>query len=230
MSSIICRLYESHEQATSVAAELKRNGFSEDWIHIVGTPEPAEGAPAKRGAAAAAQEAAIAFLMKAGVSKQAASVYVKRIRGNGTAVIVLAPFGTAAKAKTILSQFNPTDLGVPDVYRTTFDYAAPFSSFLGWPVLFKSNSPAPFSDWLGWRVLSIDQKSLTKLMNNPAPFSNWLGWSLLSKNPAPFSDFMSWKLLSKEATPLSNWLGWSVLLKSPAPMSEQLGMATSTKR
>jgi hypothetical protein len=80
---------------------------------------------------------------------------------------------------------------------STNDEAAPFSAWLGWPVLqpFKSS------------VQLAPSKSNTTLIDDPTPLSNWFKWPVLK----PFESNV---VLLDDPTPLSNKLGLSVLQDS----------------
>ena len=220
MTTIITRLYASEDKALAAVSALKRR-FGEDEINLV-TPSS--------GKDAAALETAIA---KGGVKPSAAAGYAEKVGQGNSLVTVQAGWGFANEAIATLDRAGPIggDEGgdvTSDVVLTGWNEAAPFSAYLGWPLLseFKSglvlkDDPAPFSRWAKWPVLD-DRKPSAELLNNPTPFSDRLGQPTISQEP-PFStlaksDKSTTKLINW-ATPFSDFCNLPVLLKDKPPQS-----------
>jgi hypothetical protein len=204
MSSTITRHYGTSEQAAAAVKELEGRGFTAESIAVIGPSGDAA-----------------ASLRKAGVAPSAAKAYAEAMTRGGTTVTVRAPFGSASLAIEMMEKFNPTDLGIDDTYRASYEFGAAFSSLLGLPVL--SSNPTPLSSAIGMPALSYDQDSNTRLMRDPGPLSGLFGLPLLSRNRPKTSSF-GLPLLSGNATPLSSMLGLKVLSRNPAPLSSMFGI------
>ncbi len=216
--SSVTRLFDNREHAMGAVAELKRNDFTAEAITVVG---PAEGQGVERESAVGSDDAIVASIMRAGVSRASAEAYADGVRRGGTVVSVRPRFGFALAARAILDQFNSTYLGASDdqsvagsTDRPPPDPAAPLSSAAGWPVL--SQDPTPLSSWLGWRTLSQRQTPSVTLSDEPAPLSQRVGVAVLAENAAPLSRLVGLKVLLDRQTP------WSTLSDNPAPLSSRL--------
>jgi hypothetical protein len=227
VTTIITRLYASEDKALAAVSALKRR-FGEDEINLV-TPSS--------GKDAAALETAIA---KGGVKPSAAAGYAEKVGQGNSLVTVQAGWGFANEAIATLDRAGPIggDEGgdvTSDVVLTGWNEAAPFSAYLGWPVLigggdktFKNwNEAAPFSKWLGWPLLS-EFKSGLVLKDDPAPFSRWAKWPVLDdrkpsaellNNPTPFSDRLGQPTISQEPP-------FSTLAKSDKSTTKLINWAT----
>lgn len=201
MTTIITRLYAAEGKAVGAVEALKQK-FAEGQISLV----------TSKGGQKADVEASIA---KTGVPRAAAVVYAEGVRKGGALVTVRAPWGFAKEVIKHLDRHGPIDAGVPEAeysIASGWHEAAPFSNWLGWPVLekFRSsvrlvNDPAPLSSALRVETL-LKSKSFTRLFKNPAPFSSILGVPAIDKSK-PFSQLVrndkSHVTLVKSAAPFS---------------------------
>jgi hypothetical protein len=181
MSTIITRLYAAEGKAVG-AVEALKGKFSEAEIGVLTSKS--------------AQKADIeALVAKTGVPKDAAAIYAEGVRKGGALVTVLAPLGFAKQVIKHLDSHGPIEVDIPVTeysIKPGWHESAPFSEWLGWPVLEKFRStvalekdPAPLSGALRIETL-LKSKSRTKLFNNPAIFSSLLGLPTLDKTE-PFS-------------------------------------------
>ena len=225
MTQTISRLYASPSNAASVVSELKESGFDDTAIHVVA---PSEIPPAtEAGSDGMAGPVAAAPVIHAPLPEAHAKAYAERVGRGETLVSVVAPFGYATTATTIMDRHDPAAIDLPDpgYEMPVRDPAAPLSSALGWRVL--SHDPTPLSSLLRWPTLSARQamprKSDRELVDDPAPFSKKVGMEVLSPRPTPLSARFGWRVLLDNPTPLSTRFGWKVLTDQ-APPAKRLGM------
>jgi hypothetical protein len=213
----ISRIFDSHDDAMAAIADLKQAGYWEEEVRTV---------------ARSAGEVTVDGLMRQGVARSRARLYVDRLNAGATLVLVDAPFGMAGGAMSVLERAHGGEAApVEAIYEgSNRDPATPLSSALNLPVL--SHNAAPLSRWLGIPVLSASQRpkasvfGLPFLLHSAAPLSRWLGMRVLSRNPAPLSSLLGIPLLSGEPAPLSSRMGRPVLFEQPAPLSARMGMRT----
>lgn len=196
------RMYETEQQARAAITKLKKGGFPENTMHLV--------TPGTSG------DALLGYMIGSDTR-----VYAENLARGRSFVLVRAAFGSGQAAIDILDSCGPieSDLLAPAQPANCWeDSVTPLSTALQWQVL-KQNDPAPFSRWMGFPLLSQGDK--------PAPLSKWLGSPLLSKHhqPAPFSSWMSFPLLSPEIS-LSQYLGLNLLSPEATPLSSRLGLDT----
>ena len=212
MTTIVTRLYAAEGKAVGALEALKHR-FSEAEISVL--------------TAKSAQKADIeALVAKTGVPKEAAAIYAEGVRKGGALVTVLAPWGFAKQVIKHLDSHGPIEVKVPATEYTInpgWHESAPFSEWMGWPVLEKFRStvaleknPAPLSGALRIETL-LKTKSRTKLWNNPAIFSSLLGLPTLDKTE-PFS-----VLVKNDKSHVE-------LVKSSAPFSRAFFLPTVWKK
>lgn len=181
MTTIVTRLYAAEGKAVG-AVEALKSKFSETEVGVLTSKS--------------AQKGDIeALVARTGVPKDAATIFADGIRKGGALVTVRAPWGFAGKVIKHLDSHGPVEVDVPVTeysIKPGWHESAPFSEWLGWPVLEKFRStvaletnPAPLSGALRIETL-LKSKSRTKLLNNPAIFSSLLGLPTLDKTE-PFS-------------------------------------------
>ena len=196
------RMYETEQQARAAIAQLKKGGFPENTMHLV--------TPGANG------DALLGYMVGSDTR-----VYAENLALGRSFVLVRAPFGSGQAAIDILDSCGPieSDLLAPAEPASCWEEAVtPLSTAMQWQVL-KQNDPAPFSKWMGFPLLSKGDK--------PAPLSQWLGSSPLSKRqqPAPLSSWMGFPLLSPEVS-LSQYFGLDLLSPEATPLSSRLGLDT----
>jgi hypothetical protein len=190
MSQTITRLYGSHQHAVDAVNELRKYGFGDEDIHVVGG----------NGATTMSLAEVAAAIMKGYVLKSEAMVYAEGVRRGGTLVTVHAPIGTAGRVIRILDSFAPTESGVaePPGDFVTWDEAAPLSSALHFRTLLDDS--ATFSRFWNVPVLTKGRASLSAALGMPelkeaGPMQSSFGLPLLSDNPAPLSSLLHLPLL-----------------------------------
>ena len=196
------RMYETEQKAQAAITQLKKGGFPENAIHLV--------TPGARG------DAILGYMIG-----NDTRVYAENLALGRSFVLVRAAFGSGQAAIDILDSCGPidSDLLAPAQPANCWEEAVtPLSTAMQWQVL-KQNDPAPFSRWMGFPLLSKGDK--------PAPLSKWLGSPLLSKQsePGPFSSRMGFPLLSPEVS-LSQYFGLDLLSPEATPLSSRLGLET----
>ena len=235
MTQIISRSYERREDAEAAAEELRKAGYDGRDVNLVG--------PGPDGAGGAAGEDLLARIKQGGVVGGHADTYAERIGRGETLVSVVAHFGYALQATTILEKHGPAHTGLPeqDYERMPPDPAAPLSSKMGWRVLL--DDPAPLSRALRLPLLTRRQgprRADVTLVDDPAPFSRAIkqpvlterptilssrfGWRVLLGDPAPLSRRTGMPVLSKEQSPPPARMGLPLLSDNPAPLSSLLGL------
>ena len=199
MSQTIHRMFDSHERASSAAAELRNHRLDRfDDVHVFTSRGPA--------GAELSVDDIVAAMMKGHVLKAHAKVLAQGVKRGSTLVTVHAPFGTAASAIDVLERHGASPSGLPEVKERlrAWDDAAPLSSALSQRVLLDDS--ATFSRF--WNV--------APLLKSGATTSSALGMPEISRSSGPYSGAFPLPLLSRKATPLSTMLGLPVLSKSSA--------------
>lgn len=188
MSHEISRMFASHADAKSAAAELAEDGFDE--VFVVAPPADA-GVPASAIAAQIAQGR---------VLLADARVYARGVAAGGTLLTVHAPFGSGMRATSIIEAYKTIPTGMPEpANEPMWDDAVPFSSVMHMPVL--SNDPTPASRYMGVPALAGSDCSLSGMLRLPLLSGGssmgqgrW-GLPFLSRNPAPLSSMLGLPLL-----------------------------------
>jgi hypothetical protein len=170
----------------------------------------------------------VAAIVQCALMQSEAMIYAKRVARGGTLVAVHAPFDKTERVSALLDIRDPVlrSVGPKHYPPLPWENAAPFSSFMQWPMLY--DEPTPFANLLGLPTLAKDRVSSSRRrrrsrpFRSPAPLSDSLGISLLSEYPTPLSDKLGLSLLSASPTPLSDRLGLRLLSKSPTPLSDRL--------
>jgi hypothetical protein len=196
------RMYETEQKARDAITKLRKGGFPEDTIHLV--------------TAGANGEALLGYMIG-----NEPEVYAENLARGRIFVLVRAAFGHGQAAIDILDSCEPIDshlLAQAEPANCWEEAVTPLSTALQWPVL-KQNDPAPFSKWMGFPLLS---KS-----GEPGPFSKWLGSRLLFEHdrPAPFSSWMGFPTLDPGYT-MSRYFGFDLLISNATPLSSRLGLNT----
>jgi hypothetical protein len=235
MVQSIAALYSDHAHAQAAIDELKRGG------HVVESTAKLTATPTDD-----------TELIEGGIAKHDAAAFAEGLRSGKALVSVEPLFGRGSATVKILSAHDPVEPGIKTnvEYIHNWNAPAPFSAFIGMPVL--SDVPAPLSAKLGWRVLSDEPAPLSAkfgwkvlwdeaaplsmklkwpvLLDEAAPLSAKFGWKTLLDNPTPLSSKFGWKVLEDNATPLSTWLNWKVLWDNPFPLSSWLKLPLLSER
>lgn len=197
----ITRLFDSSQDASTAADELKARGFFS--FRFGKTPSQND----KRGGDA------VRALTDAGYSTQEAERYAQALNGGGAVLSVEAAFGRGALAEQILDRQGsrpapsvPTEQDKSATRRTTGpagdgadSKAAPLSSLLHLPVLTRSRPTT---------VSSLGDQRPTfpgNLLSSDFYLSRLFGLPLLTQS-------QTWASLIDNPAPLSSWLGIPVLL------------------
>lgn len=215
----IFRLFNSIEDATEAAQELKKSGIGRVGIRLLEHTE--DGVD-------------LDTMQQAGASGTQAKQFAKRMEDGAKLMIVDAPFGTAATVLDVLEKTRSQDTGVFQAIEAraqgpAHDDAAPLSSKLGYRVLW--DNPTPLSSYFGWPLLSKRQRpqstlGLPLLSDTAAPLSSWTRLPTLSSNAAPLSSLTKAPVLSPQPTPLSSAAKVPVLWGDAAPLSSRVGFKT----
>lgn len=211
------RMYETEQQARDAVRKLKEDGFPEDTILLV-TPGPG-GAGSVEGISAA---------ISAGfVVSGDAKVYVQAVERGRSLVLVRAAFGFGQAALNILDSCGPVDSELMGRVKAapTSERGAPLSSFFQWPLL-KRNQPAPFSDFLGIPLLSSSTGSKPSLVGemSASTFDLSFGFRLLSNRAVPLSTLLGLPTLLDTASLGSSSLGFPLLADSSVPKQSTFGL------
>lgn len=222
----VTRLFESEQTASDAVDKLVAGDVPRDSIAVLG---------ASQGDTSASIDAAI----EQGVVMSGHRGALQKALSNGRSIVSVSPeYGRGRFVEITLEQSGAVDTrSLPDYLP---DAAAPFSDFLGLPVLtsgkshltlfdfdgtssfglrFLSKKAAPLSSMFGLKVLSSGKGSVAKgsavesMSGTPAPLSSKLGLKLLSSKKNKSSDGSSVTRMSSNAAPFSAFLGLPVLTK-----------------
>jgi hypothetical protein len=239
MTTSIVRMYGSEKQARDAVRKLKAEGFRREGILLV-TPSPKGDAESVQ---AIAGSPVLALLPRGH-----AEIHAEGVRQGRSMVAIRAPFGQGQLAKEILQSCDPTAQGpgVPEVPSVAWEVAAPLSSGLRIPTLWR-NRPEPLSQLLGRATLRQGRTFEDKypsLKDSRWTFSSRLGMPLLSGNQHGRASLSgrtgdAWKrsfglpMLSREPAPFSRVLNMHLLTvplphSHPAPFSHRTGFPVLT--
>jgi hypothetical protein len=129
VSQAIIRLYDSATQAAAAVTQLRYEGFAESSI-IALSP-------------GGTVESVVDKLLSGWVLKSNARVYAAEVHGGRWLVSVLAPFGMGGRAEEALDRYSPVASPVSAGLDRLppWDEAAPMSSALGIPALWRGAAP-----------------------------------------------------------------------------------------
>lgn len=225
MTSIV-RLFSSEEVARQAVARLVDAAIPRETITVL---TPYAGRPAE------AVDAAI----QSSVMPSSHRAVAERALTSGRAIVCVTPaYNTGQPITDILDGSGPVDTDqlpehIPHV-------PAPFSEFLGMPVLTEGRShlklassnfslssmfglgllsrrATPLSSMFGLKVLTSSKGSIAagssvqRMSGKPAPFSSMLGMKLLSSKTGSRAAGSSVQRMSGSAAPFSGFLGLRVL-------------------
>jgi hypothetical protein len=190
MSHEITRMFASHADAKSAAADLAEDGFND--VHIVAPPT-----------GDVPLSAIAAQIAQGRVLLADARIYAKGVAAGGTLLTVHAPFASGMKATSIIDAYKTIPTGMPEpVMEPMWDDATPFSSVIHMPVL--SDDPTPATRYMGVPALTGSGYSA----------SGMLGLPLLSGGSSMGDGRWGLPFLSSKAAPLSSMLGLPLLRDS----------------
>lgn len=119
MTTLITRLYSSHERASAAASALAANKYPAKHYDVIAAPA------GKKGAAKADLAAVQAALADAGVIPKSAAAYAGRIVDGNALLVVRAPVGASFATKKLLEGFESIDAGVRDEVHIPAEVARP---------------------------------------------------------------------------------------------------------
>ncbi|MEM9704654.1 MAG: hypothetical protein AAF850_01115 [Pseudomonadota bacterium] len=118
MTTVHSRLYTKDENATKVAKDLRKVGFSQTQIDLISKSKPktasaTDETPSFGGASASGEtvDSLAAKIRAAGVYATAAMKYAQKLTATNALVVLRAPFGQSGEAIPILNQFETIDAG-----------------------------------------------------------------------------------------------------------------------
>jgi BCD family chlorophyll transporter-like MFS transporter len=186
VSHAIVRIYDTAAKAAAAVKQLQFEGFRDDAITLVAGEETSP-------------DKIMATLMAAWIVKARAKIYleeiflVEEVRQERWLLSVLAPFGMGGRAVEAMDRYGPLPSPVVDSHPPLpqWDEAAPFSSALSIPALYRSDAPST----------SLGAPTLT---SSHASFSRALGLPLLlkSKSSRLAPELSNFFLSSKLGLPL----------------------------
>jgi hypothetical protein len=191
----IIRIFDSGQNATEAANELKANHFSNVRVAA---------APAANGQRAGD---ATSTMTSAGFSTREAEAYAGTLKSGGAVLSVEAPFGRGGLAEQILDRHGPSK-PVRSVGGVDSGSSFKRSTESGY-----GDDPAPFSSLFGLRVLSDPKPTTVSSLGDQSPTFTW---GLLS------SDFYVSSLIGLPL--LTNPTARASLIDNPAPLSSLLGL------
>tara|TARA_R110002020_G_scaffold37723_3_gene113819 strand:+ start:452 stop:1003 length:552 start_codon:yes stop_codon:yes gene_type:complete len=183
MTTLITRLYETVERASTAANALAAINYRDKHYDVIAAPATASLADVN------------AALSSAGVIPRSAAVYAPRILDGNALVVVRAPIGTSFAAEDVLDGFEPIDLGMRDEVHLPAEASLPpkvyrqrATSLLPRDAMILSGRkflPAITSRQTGpWSGLIRSGPSAGLIRDRTTPFSSTLGLPLLSKREA----------------------------------------------
>lgn len=222
------RLFATEAAAQTAAVRLKDSGFDAQEVllpsAVTGREEEAVRAIAEKGMVPGSQLAGCIDGLK-----------------RGQAIIAVeANFGHGYYALEIMDESGA--MGPKALPPAIRNRAAPFSEFLGLPVLahFTPATDLKDSNW------TLTENFGGLLIDNPAPLSQAIGWGPLKpqkrpwiksfgfkmqmKNPAPLSALFGMTTVTRKRKAWKTSLGFPLLIDSAAPLSKVLGLPVLSKR
>jgi hypothetical protein len=195
MAQVITRIYANAAAASAAVAALSRAGYARGSINVVEPPaEPGD------------DDGVVEAIARGRILTAWARTLAHHVRGGGTLVTVIAPFGGAQRAIFILEEHEPIASGDPpsNDRRPMYDEAAPLSSSFGWTLI--SHRATPVSDVLGVDALAKNQGPTLRMtaLSKQGPM---LGGGTLSRGRFILGD----PGVLNSAAPLSSALGLKVL-------------------
>jgi BCD family chlorophyll transporter-like MFS transporter len=159
LSHAIVRIYDTAAKAAAAVKQLHFEGFTDDAITLIAGSETSP-------------DKIMATLVAAWIVKSKAKVYIEEIflveevRQQRWLLSVLAPFGMGTRAEEAMDRYGPLASPVDDKHPSLpqWDEAAPLSSALSIPVLYRSAAP---STSLGAPSLTSPHFSLSRALGLP---------------------------------------------------------------
>ena len=201
------RMYETEQQARDAVSKLMEAGFPDDTILLV-TPGSGGTTGSIEGISAALSAG---FALGGNVS-----AYAQGVQRGRSLVVVRAAFGFGQQAVNLLDSCDPVEtetLPEPELPKKRYQ-AAPFSDFMGFPLL--SSSQAGKCD-------------AVELMSG-VTMTNSFGYRLLSDKAAPLSSLFGLRLLMGGADMGKESFGMPLLMDAAAPLSSMFGLPLLTSK
>ncbi len=191
----IGRIYETEAQARVAMEMLQDEGFAEDVMTLVPAGTSADAMPA-------------------GVPRDQAITYARRLEGSYTLLLVSAGFGWGARINRVMDACGPVWTG--DLPVTKPRNPAPFSKLFGMPTL-STRGRSYFSRMfpeLASPGFHLSEKFGMKLLSRKeGPWEKSFGMKLLSRKEGPWEKSFGIKLLSRKEGPWEKSFGFPLLLK-----------------
>lgn len=185
MTTLITRLYSSHERASAAASALAANKYPAKHYDVIAAPA------GKKGAAKADLAAVQAALADAGVIPKSAAAYAGRIVDGNALLVVRAPVGASFATKKLLEGFESIDAGVRDEVHIPAEVARPV----------RVRRPSATSLLPRDAMIMSGKSFMPALTKSSTPFSSMLSLPLLS-GKGPRAKLSSFSLSSMLGLPL----------------------------
>ena len=197
------RMYETEQQARDAVRKLVEAGFPDDTILLV-TP----------GSGGAGSIEGISAALSAGFSLGGdVSAYAQGVQRGRSLVVVRAAFGFGQQAVSILESCGPVEtetLPEPELPKKRYQ-AAPFSDFMGFPLLSSSQAGKCDAVELMSRVTMTNSFGYRLLSDKAAPLSSLFGLQILMNGGQMGNQSFGMPLLTDNTAPLSSTFGLPLL-------------------
>jgi hypothetical protein len=235
----IVRVYENAEAADRAVRSLRRWGFEEERISRLALDRPAvtdDGFDEPRWSRE---------LQRAGIPRSQWPSCLQAVRRGQVLLSLRAPFGTGGTAEDMLDEAGPVRHAIEPYRRPLLpsQWAAPFSSILGLPVLVRSGRTT--SEGLGLPTVTRPGRTTSEAIGLPTLVRRRrfiLGEPRMLDTAAPFSRSFGLPVLTRRGRTLGEALGLPELMRSrpflgepglfdsPAPFSAMLGLPVLLRR
>ena len=197
------RMYETEQQARDAVRKLMEAGFPDDTILLV---TPGSGGTGSIEGVSAALSAGFALGGNT-------SAYTQGLQRGRSLVVVRAAFGFGQEAVSILDSCGPVEtetLPEPEIPKKRYQ-AAPFSDFMGFPLLSSSQAGKCDAVELMSRVTMTNSFGYPLLSDKAAPLSSLFGLQILMNGGQMGNQSFGMPLLTDNTAPLSSTFGLPLL-------------------
>jgi len=196
-------MYETEQQARDAVRKLMEAGFPDDTILLV---TPGSGGTGSIEGVSAALSAGFALGGNT-------SAYTQGLQRGRSLVVVRAAFGFGQEAVSILDSCGPVEtetLPEPEIPKKRYQ-AAPFSDFMGFPLLSSSQAGKCDAVELMSRVTMTNSFGYRLLSDKAAPLSSLFGLQILMNGGQMGNQSFGMPLLTDNTAPLSSTFGLPLL-------------------